>query len=111
MAIEFKEYSEEEIKQLEFGTMKPCEKCVNWIENICSSEAPCTSSGRKDKKDGYYVAVKPKRASNYETLLKRVISSIMVWDMITAVKGEWITEKQFAELKAIKERMEKKGKK
>jgi hypothetical protein len=73
-----------------------CDLCCRAGKQTCDTN---------ECKGGYYVAAKPKRAGKYERLLKRVISPIMVWDMIESVKGEWISEKQFAELKEIKERM------
>jgi hypothetical protein len=56
MAIEFKEYSEEEIKT---GVLLGCKKCAYFNEQfdeMCNN-SPCTSDEREDKKNGYYIEV------------------------------------------------------
>ena len=88
------------------GTSTPSEDCAKCCFDTGSRLCVCPKE-YPNCEGGYFVKIKtkPKRAGKYERLLKRVISSIMVWDMIEAVKGEWITEKQFGELKKIKESM------
>jgi hypothetical protein len=57
MAIEFKEYSEEEKQQFDVGQFTGCDKCVYFpkeFDEICGN-SPCTSDEREDKKDGYYI--------------------------------------------------------
>ena len=53
MAIEFKEYSEEEKKFM----VHLCEKCifVNDLEACYGNQ--CNPEEREDKKDGYYIEV------------------------------------------------------
>ena len=53
MAIVFKEYSEEEKKELENRYFFGCQRCV--YNNKPCIDKPCSSLDRKDKKDGYYI--------------------------------------------------------
>jgi len=56
MAIEFKEYSEEE---KETSGVLNCKECIHLgeeFDEICKN-SPCTRDERQDKKDGYYIEV------------------------------------------------------
>ena len=55
------------------------------------------------------IAKKTKRPSKHERLLKALLASDRLCGEIHAEIGESITQRQFDEMSAIKERMEKKG--
>jgi hypothetical protein len=59
MEIEFKEYSKEELQDIENGYIVGCYNCVYFpdeFEKECD-QSPCTKEEREDKKDGYYIEV------------------------------------------------------
>jgi hypothetical protein len=56
MAIEFKEYSEEEIHDINDKLITACEKCVYYGLDDCYPYLCCPHE-REDKKNGYYIEV------------------------------------------------------
>jgi hypothetical protein len=74
----------------------------------------CFKNGSKECRKytcggGYMKEIK--RAGKYERLLKVILKSDCLIQYIHGEIGESITQSQFDELSAIKERIEKKGKK
>jgi len=55
------------------------------------------------------IAKKTKRPSKHERLLKALLASAYVWDAIESCVTCEVSESNYKQLIAIKERMEKKG--
>ena len=101
------------VKFVNSGIPCECSKCCFTFHSKECYSAECNQDERSDKKNGYFITVKPKpkRAGKYERLLKALLSNRWLYFCIVKDAMSTIKQSQKEELIAIKERMEKKGKK